>query len=250
MAEWMEKLRKLEELRADSLITDEEYEKQKALLIPSNSSAASIYNLRGFGIAISILSGLSALCGLLTIFTHLYRASLTNDLKNGIFVSWSTYQEAERWVSITRDWSLILSGVLLVLLLLWAWRAAGNIESLGRPGRWSRGWAIGGWFTPIMFFFVPYQIISDAWKNTSDDQESIPKRNKFWLAAFILFWVTLIIRNIGSAVAPGFDYSGSRSDYADDAIAADTLWAIGGASFLIYGIVMAIAFNQMSKRHA
>ena len=35
MAEWQEKLRKLDKLRKDSLITDEEYDKEKALLMPS-----------------------------------------------------------------------------------------------------------------------------------------------------------------------------------------------------------------------
>ena len=45
MAEWMEELRRLDELRADSLITDEEYDKQKALLIPSENSNEKSYNL-------------------------------------------------------------------------------------------------------------------------------------------------------------------------------------------------------------
>ena len=67
MAEWMEELRRLDELRADSLITDEEYDKQKALLIPSENSNEKSYNLLGLGKAVSILSALSAVAGLITL---------------------------------------------------------------------------------------------------------------------------------------------------------------------------------------
>ena len=164
MAEWMEELRRLDELRADSLITEEEYEKQKALLIPSESSNDKSYNLLGLGKAVSILSGLSAVAGLITLIAFAYRASLLTDIKNGKFVSWSDGEDADAFVEGASGIEFLVAIPSLVLLIIWAWRATVNIESRGRSGRWSRGWAIGGWFTPVMFLFVPYQIISDAWK--------------------------------------------------------------------------------------
>ena len=98
MAEWMEELRRLDELRADSLITEEEYEKQKALLIPSESSNDKSYNLLGLGKAVSILSGLSAVAGLITLIAFAYRASLLTDIKNGKYVSWSEGDDADAFV--------------------------------------------------------------------------------------------------------------------------------------------------------
>ena len=50
----MKELRKLEELRADSLITEDEFEKQKAILVPSENNNATTYNLLGLGKGISI----------------------------------------------------------------------------------------------------------------------------------------------------------------------------------------------------
>ena len=48
MAEWQEKLRKLDKLRKDSLITDEEYDKEKALLLmPSEMMKGPIDRLGG-----------------------------------------------------------------------------------------------------------------------------------------------------------------------------------------------------------
>ncbi len=246
MAEWMEELRKLEGLRADSLITEEEFEKQKASLVPSENNNATTYNLLGLGKGVSILSGLSAALGLLTLIAFAYRASLLSDIKNGGFVSWSDADAADTFVGTTLVFKWLIGIALLVLLIIWAWRAAGNIESKGRSGRWSRGWAIGGWFTPVMFFFVPYQVISDAWKNASDDGVIGGGRNNFWLAGFILWWVSTVLSWLGAVAFDSYDTYSS----IDDAITGDVLFAVSGFFSIVAGIFIAIAFNQMSKRHA
>ena len=242
MAEWMEELRRLDELRADSLITDEEYDKQKALLIPSENSSVKSYNLLGLGKAVSILSALSAVAGLITLIAFAYRASLLTDIKNGKFVSWSDGDDADAFVGAASSIEFLIGIPLFVLLIIWAWRATVNIESKGRSGRWSRGWAIGGWFTPVMFLFVPYQIISDAWKNATEVGEDDGGRNKFWLAGFIFWWVSVAFALLGGIVSEG--------DSIDDAVSGDVLIAVSGACGVIAGILIAVAFNQMSKRHA
>ncbi len=242
MAEWMEELRKLDELRADSLITDEEYDKQKALLIPSENSNEKSYNLLGLGKAVSILSALSAVAGLITLIAFAYRASLLTDIKNGKFVSWSDGDDADAFVGAASSIEFLIGIPLFVLLIIWAWRATVNIEAKGRSGRWSRGWAIGGWFTPVMFLFVPYQIISDAWKNATEVGEDDGGRNKFWLAGFIFWWVSVAFALLGGIVSEG--------DSIDDAVSGDVLIALSGACGVIAGILIAVAFNQMSKRHA
>ena len=246
MAEWMEELRKLEELRADSLITEDEFEKQKAILVPSENNNATTYNLLGLGKGISILSGLYAAVALLTLIAYAYRASLLSDLKNGVYVSDNAADNADLFVGSTFVIGFLIGFPLVILLIIWAWRAAGNIEAMGRKGRWSRGWAIGGWFTPIMFFFVPYQVISDAWKNASNDGVIGGKRNNFWLAGFILFWVSGLIGGVGN-LAWG---SAETFSSIDDAITGDTVLAVSGFFQMVTWILIAIAFNQMSKRHA
>ena len=242
MAEWMEELRKLDELRADSLITDEEYDKQKALLIPSENSNEKSYNLLGLGKAVSILSALSAVAGLITLIAFAYRASLLTDIKNGKFVSWSDGDDADAFVGAASSIEFLIGIPLFVVLIIWAWRATVNIESKGRSGRWSRGWAIGGWFTPVMFLFVPYQVISDAWKNTTEVGEDDGGRNKFWLSGFIFWWVSVAFALLGGIVSEG--------ESIDDAVSGDVLIALSGACGVIAGILIAVAFNQMSKRHA
>jgi len=242
MAEWMEELRKLESLRADSLITEEEFEKQKALLIPSGSASESTYSLLGLGKGVSILSGLSAVAGLITLIAFALRASLLTDIKNGKFVSWSEGDDADAFVEAASVIEFLIGVPLFVLLIIWAWRATVNIEAKGRPGRWSRGWAIGGWFTPVMFFFVPYQIISDAWKNAIDDGDAQGGRNMLWLAGFIFWWASVVSAIVGGIIGEG--------DSINDAISGDSLGAVSGGLGVIAGILIAVSFNQMSKRHA
>ena len=97
-----------------------------------------------------------------------------------------------------------------------------------------------------MFFFVPYQVISDAWKNASNDGVIGGKRNNFWLAGFILFWVSGLIGGVGN-LAWG---SAETFSSIDDAITGDTVLAVSGFFQMVTWILIAIAFNQMSKRHA
>jgi hypothetical protein len=169
---------------------------------------------------------------------------MLTDLKNGEYVSWRNVENADNFVTVSLVFEFILAPALLVLLIVWAWRATLNIESRNRKGRWSRGWVVGGWFTPVMWFFVPYQVISDAWKNASSEGEVENQRNNFWLVGFILWWVSFAFGFIGN-------FTGNEINAGiDEAIVGDVLYAINGGIAIISGILIAIAFNQMSKRHA
>jgi hypothetical protein len=48
----------------------------------------------------------------------------------------------------------------VVLVLLWVYRAAANVEALGRPGLTrSPAWCVGWFFVPLANFVVPYRIV-------------------------------------------------------------------------------------------
>ncbi|MFP8886851.1 protein kinase domain-containing protein [Streptomyces mangrovi] len=51
----------------------------------------------------------------------------------------------------------------IVLWLVWFWRVRANAEVFA-PGqiRYHRGWAIGSWLVPVIWFFMPKQIINDV----------------------------------------------------------------------------------------
>ena len=259
MAEWMEELRKLDELRADSLITEEEYEEQKALIIPSGHTPSlstqreymlvGKYKLGGLGKAISILAVIFSIFSLWRLTAFVNRANLLNDVQDGYGISFIDAENADSMVRASLGVSVIANFALLFCMIAWAWRATSNLDRLGISHRWGKGWAIGSWFTPIMFFFVPYQIVSDAWKkapeqnvsNTSSNLELVDQRNNFWLIGFILWWVQIAVNQI----------SGNQNgETIDGLMTADVLGAVGSGFGIIAGISIAIAFSQMSKRHS
>lgn len=50
---------------------------------------------------------------------------------------------------------------IFVLLLVWIYRAAVAAAALGIPARRSPGWAVGGWFIPVVNFWFPCQSLRD-----------------------------------------------------------------------------------------
>lgn len=50
---------------------------------------------------------------------------------------------------------------LLVLLLIWVYRAAAAAKQLGLPAPRSPGWAVASWFIPVVNLWWPYQSLRD-----------------------------------------------------------------------------------------
>jgi len=54
--------------------------------------------------------------------------------------------------------------VTTILLVLWLRRMYRNLASLGKLGtRFRRGWAVWGWFVPVLNLFRPKQMINEVW---------------------------------------------------------------------------------------
>lgn len=69
---------------------------------------------------------------------------------------------------------------LAVLTMIWMFRVARNQRALGRPGRWSPGWAIGGWFLPPVLFVIPLLMLRELWKGSDP---SVPRSGDAWRSA-------------------------------------------------------------------
>jgi hypothetical protein len=65
---------------------------------------------------------------------------------------------------------LVTTVVGAVLFLVWLRRAYGNLGALGvgRPRR-ERGWAVGGWFVPLVNLVIPKQVANDVWRAGEPD---------------------------------------------------------------------------------
>jgi len=52
-----------------------------------------------------------------------------------------------------------------IWFIAWLYRAYGNALAMGARSHWSQGWAIGGWFVPLMNLIVPFQIVAAVRRN-------------------------------------------------------------------------------------
>ena len=79
---------------------------------------------------------------------------------------------------------------------MWIHRAHRNLPSLGVSGlRYSPGWAVGGFFVPILNLFRPFQVTTEIWKAS----DPIPDVNDSlaWQSAptspLVIFWWVLFL---------------------------------------------------------
>ncbi len=96
-----------------------------------------------------------------------------------------------------------LNVVLIALFVLtgfafitWLALAYANLGALHLEPRYSVGWAVGGWFVPVLGLWRPKQVVDDVWRSVDarrgDDGMGTPPRSLLvgtwwfvWIAAFI-----------------------------------------------------------------
>jgi hypothetical protein len=86
-----------------------------------------------------------------------------------------------------------------VLFLIWFYNAATIAARAGIPARRSPGWAIGGWFVPIVNFWFPYQSAVDFFPSGHPDRKKV----KRWWAWWLVTSSSGILVLIGSFVSTG-----------------------------------------------
>jgi len=76
-----------------------------------------------------------------------------------------------------------LSGLLVmpaaVLTVVWMYRMAQNLRTLGRTGAtWAPGWALGGWFAPpCVLYVVPWLMLGELWRGSDP---AVPAHTPDW----------------------------------------------------------------------
>jgi Domain of unknown function (DUF4328) len=65
---------------------------------------------------------------------------------------------------------LLVNVVCAVVFVVWTYRGYRNLAPLGASGlRFANGWAIGGWFVPVMFLWRPKQVVNDMWRASAPE---------------------------------------------------------------------------------
>lgn len=92
---------------------------------------------------------------------------------------------------------VIMFIVTAVLFCVWIHRAHKNLPSLGAEGlKYSPGWAVGGFFVPILNLFRPYQVTREIWKASDpsvDVNDGLAWQNTDASPIIILWWIMFLV---------------------------------------------------------
>jgi heme/copper-type cytochrome/quinol oxidase subunit 2 len=127
-----------------------------------------------------------------------YRASLLHDIANWRRVSTQDAIDADNMVAGAVSGQIFVNLVVLILLIIWAWRATKNLQAWDAPLKWRPGWAIAGWFIPIGMLWIPYQVVRDAWRLAPMSEKGpANQQNGTWLFGFLTWWGSIVLLRIG-----------------------------------------------------
>ena len=124
-----------------------------------------------------------------------------------------------------------------ILVIMWLYRATKNLSALGVLPRYGPGWAIGGWFVPIVSFFIPKKMVNDAWRAGRTDDEPPD-----WLHVWWGLWIVLsLMTNAGGrGVTDSADLSKiQQQDQLDIAI---------GVIAIVAGLLLIRVIRDVTRR--
>ena len=88
--------------------------------------------------------------------------------------------------------NLLLFAAIIPVFLVWFFRVRKNAGLWGPQTR-RQGWTIGAWFTPVVNFWFPVQIMRDVWRTSSDDPAErtvVARLGAGWWTCWTLAWLT------------------------------------------------------------
>ncbi|MBU7598382.1 DUF4328 domain-containing protein [Streptomyces sp. P38-E01] len=101
-------------------------------------------------------------CGIVLAFAG--HSSEISQWKEKNWADWEQIDTVLGSVGLLMGLDSLMLLVFFALLVTWFWHVRSNAEAF-RPGecRYSTGMAVGGWFIPLAFWVLPYQIARDVW---------------------------------------------------------------------------------------
>lgn len=208
---------------------------------------------RGLTTALVVTLVLTAVTAVVSAIAYLQRANALGEiLDHGLsFDRLDTADNADDFVGATSAILVLFWLVLLVLVIIWTWRAAKNLQALARPNpRFSPGWAIAGWLIPLANLVIPVLMLQDFWRGA--DQTS-PRGDPGWRSkpgATLVgwFWAVFILSSVGT----GF-YGQTSAHYGDraelrDLRTHDLVTAVGGIAIVVATVLAIVVFRKITAR--
>lgn len=150
---------------------------------------------------------------ILAIGSDFLEIRLMGRLVDGENVSSSSLDSDEIRQGVAALVVLVAYAAAIVLFIRWFNRAYSNLPALRSRPRFKRGWAIGGWFVPILWFWRPKQIANDIWRGSDPSPRSLQITKTGVGPLLGLWWAAWIIG--------GFIFTRSNLVYLNTPTATD-----------------------------
>ena len=150
----------------------------------------------------------------------------------GIFANAKTLAEATASAAAINDSNAlsVLAALMGIFFLgvgtLWfsaammgfGFRAAQFVRERGATTRWRPGWAIGGWFVPILSLFVPFMIFRDIIDATKAATTAATQRSLLW---FWIWWV--VLANLANSTVSNLQSTNQATVYSSLTLLAGSM---------------------------
>jgi hypothetical protein len=197
---------------------------------------------------------------IVTIGSDLLEIRLMSRLIDGEDVSLSSLDsdDARQGVVALLVGAVYVSAI--VLFIRWFHRAYSNLPALRTEPRFKRGWAIGGWFVPILWFWRPKQIANDIWRGGFPSPQpleitktDVPSLLGWWWAAWIIGGLvytrsTRAYLNTPAASDAGFTAMLGDLDGARDIRYAAILDVVASAIDIVAAVLAILVVRELTSR--
>lgn len=209
------------------------------------------------------LSGLLLAAGFagFTIVPGVYDAyRIRGDYRNGSIAAHDAIELIVQSTShVMSTIASLLSLPILILMIVWTHTGYRNLKFLeiSDPPR-TTGWAIGGWFIPVVNVFLAKHIINKIWRATGpkalESNKNKRGSERFFTVGWILFFVAFslsiyTLRNDGVTVT-SLGYEGP-TDFQTLRIPESTylIRVIASVLFPVSQVFAAVGIRNISKRY-
>ena len=156
----------------------------KKFVVAINLSGATLIGYCGWAIILALDAQESS---------RRYEGSSTPTWMVDIEAKWWE-EDYSQFVSLANFFGIYL--LFVVAIIFWTYNAHTYIQPLSEGKRkWGKGWAIGGWFTPVGFLFIPFLVNRETENIVNNGKKSNSLLGPIW---FYSVWVAIVSRNLAN----------------------------------------------------
>jgi hypothetical protein len=213
---------------------------------PVTAPPARWRDQRGLSVALVVVFGVMVCAAVVAAVALVNRISVVQDFKAGRFGDVITRaNDADDFVDGASAFYSITQLVIIVLFIIWQFRAAKNNEALDRRSpRFGPGWSIGAWFIPLANFVIPVMIMQDLWRGATP---TTPRGDPRWRSApgswlIGVWWAAWLLSLLRFGASNGDDTS------LDDIESSNKIALVGVVATVVAAVLAAFVVWMLSRR--